>query len=92
MEHDIIPQPSPEVVLEEIDGEYVLFYPSRDKAVYVSETGALVWQLCDNKRSVFEIISLLEQAYPESDSVCGDVEWTLRELAGMRALHIGSAG
>lgn len=86
MNSEAIPRPTAAASLDEIDGELVLFYPAGSKAVYVNRTAALVWQLCDGTRSVGELASVLEQLYPESDSVGSDLEQALRELADIRAI------
>lgn len=83
-----IPHPNTEFSLEEIDDEILLYHPAKTRAVYLNETAALVWQLCDSKRSVSEIISLLEENYPESDSIRNDVESTLQQLADNGAVEI----
>ena len=83
-----IPHPNTEFNLEEIDDELLLYHPAKTKAVYLNETAALVWQLCDSKRSVSEIISLLEENYPESSNIRSDVEATLKQLADNGAVEI----
>jgi len=88
MNSGAIPHPNTEFSLEEIDDELLLYHPAKTKAVYLNETAALVWQLCDSKRSVSEIISLLEENYPESDSISNDVEATLKQLADNGAVEI----
>ncbi|MGA8261628.1 MAG: pyrroloquinoline quinone biosynthesis peptide chaperone PqqD [Arenicellales bacterium] len=88
MNSQAIPHPNTEFNLEEIDDELLLYHPAKTKAVYLNETAALVWQLCDSKRSVSEIISLLEENYPESSSIKSDVEATLKQLADNGAVEI----
>lgn len=88
MNSQAIPHPNTEFNLEEIDDELLLYHPAKTKAVYLNETAALVWQLCDSKRSVSEIISLLEENYPESSSIKSDVEATLEQLADNGAVEI----
>lgn len=88
MNSEAIPHPNTEFSLEEIDDELLLYHPAKTKAVYLNETAALVWQLCDSKRSVSEIVSLLEENYPESDSIKNDVEATLQQLADNGAVEI----
>lgn len=87
MKPDAIPHPNIEFTLEEIDDELLLYHPAKTKAVYLNETAALVWQLCDSKRSVSEIVSLLEENYPESEHIKTDVETTLSQLASNGAVE-----
>ncbi len=53
-------------LIEEMDGEIILLHPAKNIIVHASQTGALIWQLCDGRRSVDEIIEILGAAYPES--------------------------
>lgn len=52
--------------LERLDGEIVVYHPSLTTSIYFNETGALVWQLCDGRRSVGDIVETLSRLYPES--------------------------
>lgn len=89
MKPEAIPHPNTEFSLEEIDDELLLYHPAKTKAVYLNETAALVWQLCDSKRSISEIIQLLEENYPDSDhDIQADVENTLHQLASNGAVEI----
>lgn len=88
MNPEAIPCANTEFSLEEIDDELLLYHPAKTKAVYLNETAALVWQLCDSKRSVAEIVSLLKENYPESDTIQGDVEQTLQQLADNGAVEL----
>lgn len=88
MNTDAIPRANTEFSLEEIDDELLLYHPAKTKAVYLNETAALVWQLCNNERSVAEIVSLLEENYPESDTIRADVEQTLQQLADNGAVEL----
>ena len=53
-------------ILERIDGEITVYHPTLTTAVYLNETGALIWELCDGKRTISDIIELLGEQYPES--------------------------
>ncbi len=53
-------------VLERIDGEISVYHPTLTTAVYLNETGALIWELCDGSRSVADIIDILSDHFPES--------------------------
>lgn len=88
MNPEAIPCANTEFSLEEIDDELLLYHPAKTKAVYLNETAALVWQLCDSKRSVAEIVSLLKENYPDSDTIQGDVEQTLQQLADNGAVEL----
>lgn len=91
MNSEAIPRANTEFSLEEIDDELLLYHPAKTKAVYLNETAALVWQLCDSKRSVAEIVSLLQENYPESETIQSDVEQTLQQLADNGAIELESS-
>ncbi len=88
MNYQSIPCPNSDFNLEEIDNELLLYHPARTRAVYLNQTAALVWQLCDTERSVAEIVSLLAEHYPDSDNISKDVEDTLKQLADNGAIDI----
>lgn len=52
--------------IEEMDGELLLYHPQSTATVYMNNTAALVWQLCDGAREVGEIIEILAESFPES--------------------------
>lgn len=52
--------------MERMDEEIVVYHPTLTTSLYLNETGALVWQLCDGERTVTEIIELLCRMYPEN--------------------------
>ncbi len=53
-------------LLEKFDNEITVYHPSLTTSIYLNETGGLIWELCDGKRTVADIIALLEAEYPES--------------------------
>lgn len=66
-------------LLERLDGEITVFHPTLTTTLYLNETGALIWDLCDGNRRVIDIISLLKQHYPESSR---QIEQDVIELIG----------
>ena len=54
--------------LEKIGDEITVYHPFLTTSLYLNETGALIWQLCDGKRSVADIIAILVELYPESSA------------------------
>ena len=63
---DLIPVPVPDVKVETIEGELLLYHPRNTRAVYLNPTAAVIWGLCDGRRRVREIIALIEECYPEA--------------------------
>lgn len=75
--------------LEEFDGELVLYHSTSTQVVYLNETAALVWRLCDGERSVEAICTLLKEAYPDTaDAIEGDVTATVAKLVESGALTL----
>ncbi len=60
-----IPALNPEFKLEQFDNEILLYSMAGTTAVYLNETGYLVWCLCSENRPIGKIIALLEEEYPE---------------------------
>lgn len=78
-------------LLERIDNEIAVYHPTKTLSVYLNESGALIWELCDGSRSTAEIIALLTELYPESgaaipaqveDLVCLLLDNGIAELRG----------
>ncbi|MCB2214622.1 PqqD family protein [Desulfofustis glycolicus] len=63
--------------LEPGDGEHIVYHPILATSVYLNDTGAIIWQLCDGTRTVAEIIAVLTECYPESAQ---EIRWGVREL------------
>lgn len=64
----------PDYLLERIDNEITVYHPALTTSLYLNETGALIWALCDGSRSVTEIIRTLGELYPESrEQIARDV-------------------
>ncbi len=67
-----IPKPVDGYRVEEIDGELLLYHPQSTATVYMNNTAALVWQLCDGQREVGEIVEILGESFPESGEHLGE--------------------
>ena len=73
--------------VEKFDNEILLYSVSRSEGVYLNETGYLVWEMCGRGHSVEEIITLLEQAYPQQkETIAADVRTAIESLTGNGAL------
>ena len=75
--------------LEEFDGELVLYHGTATQVVYLNETAALVWRLCDGQRSVEIICDLLKESYPDTaNQIEHDVTAALADLVQAGALTL----
>jgi hypothetical protein len=61
------PLPADGYRVEEIDGELLLYHPQSTATVYMNNTAALVWQLCDGNREVAEIVEILVESFPDTE-------------------------
>lgn len=52
-------------LLEDMDGELLLYNPISATTLHLNGPSAIVWKLCDGDTSVQQIITTVEQAYPE---------------------------
>ena len=84
-----IPRPIEGFQTQELDGEFVLLHPTRNAIIHINQTGALVWGLCDNFRTIDEIIEVLSAAYPEArDQIVVDVPQTIQAMVKQGALEV----
>lgn len=71
----------PGYLLERIDNEITVYHPTLATSLYLNESGALIWELCDGKRSIAEVIEVLAELYPENrEQIADDVRTLLRRL------------
>jgi hypothetical protein len=86
---DLVPRPAADLETDVIEGEVLLYEPQQTRAVYLSPTAALVFGLCDGRRSVREIIRVLSECYDGTASLSDDVLTTINELRESGVLAIG---
>lgn len=68
-------------LLERIDNEITVYHPTLTTCLYLNETGALIWELCDGERSIAEVIDVLVELYPDNrDQIEDDVIVLIRRL------------
>lgn len=57
----------PDYLLEKIDNEITVYHPSLVTSLYMNDSSAVIWELCDGERRISDIIEILQDAYPEND-------------------------
>jgi hypothetical protein len=68
-------------LLERMDNEITVYHPTLATSLYLNETGALIWELCDGVRPVSEVIDILAELYPEQhQQIADDVRALIRRL------------
>jgi hypothetical protein len=87
---DLVPRPAADIEVEVVEGELLVYHPQQTRAVYLNPTAAVIWGLCDGKRTAREIIRVIGESYPEAiTTLPEDVLVTLRELQENGVLVIG---
>ena len=75
--------------VERLEHEALLFCAATARTVYLNDTAALVWDLCDGRRTIREIVDLLRAAYPESaGALASDVEQAVERFRDYGALRL----
>ena len=89
MDRDRVPKPKAGIELADLDGETLLYSADRLTMVYLNESAAVVWRLCDGERTVSEIIEVLAEAYPEvAQSIGTEVPDVIDRLVGENAIEL----
>jgi hypothetical protein len=89
---EAIPNQHHDFQIEQIDGETLLYQHQLKRMIYLNESAALVWHLCDGRRSVANIIDLLSNSYPDTeDAVRADVIEAIDRLVIEDAVYIAPA-
>ncbi|MDD2917796.1 PqqD family protein [Rhodoferax sp.] len=60
-------RPKDGLEVEDIGDEVLIYLTGDDKTLYLNDTAALVWRLCDGTRTGTEIVKLLIEAYPDAE-------------------------
>ncbi len=83
------PKREPDYRLEMIDGELLLYHLNETKILYCNQTASLIWQLCDGQKTVGEIASLLQEAYPEAaEAIAADLQATLQQFLAHNSISL----
>ena len=71
----------PDYLLEKIDNEITVYHPSLTTSLYMNDSSAVIWELCDGKRTISDIVEMLQEAYPEnSRQIKDDVIMIIQQL------------
>jgi len=74
-------QQNPDCLSEDMDGEVLLFNPSKATTLHLDAPAMVVWNLCTGEHSVKQMIDALKEAFPEqAEQIEGDVIAVLKEL------------
>jgi len=83
------PSPNSMFKIEYIDGETLLYHVGETRTVYLNDTASMIWTLCDGQRSVDDIVTLLEESYPEAaGQIREDVEAAVTNFVDNGAMTV----
>ena len=76
-------------LLEEVDGELMLYHVATTTIFALNRSAALIWELCRGQYTVGEIGAALAEAYAESEApIIPQVEKTLALLLAHGAIDL----
>jgi len=88
MDKSAIYQHSPDSLLEDMDGDLLLYNPTSATTLHLNGPSAIVWELCDGENSVQDIIDVVKEAYPEqSEQIERDVAGVVEDLLKRKVLE-----
>lgn len=74
-------------LLEDMEGECLLYHPGTTTTLHLNQPSVLVWKLCDGEMTVDNIIDALQEAFPEqAEQIAGDVEDVIKDLSDKQVL------
>ncbi len=68
MEPTAKPLQTPGFLLEELDGELMLYSVATTRILALNQSAALIWRLCSGHYTIHEIAAALGDTYPEHTS------------------------
>jgi hypothetical protein len=77
---------NPDIFVEEMDTEILLYQPNSNKAIHHNETAALVWKLCDGTRTVQDLIDVVSESFPDENDLAYEIEQIIDFLVNEGAL------
>ena len=79
---------NPEMELESVGDDLLLYSPRNEIIFALNQTSALIWNLCDGSRTIAEILRLLCDAYPEAAiNIPAQAQETILKLVDSQALQ-----
>lgn len=83
------PVQNPAFRLQTVNNEYMLYNATEESALYINETAAIIWKMCEKAETVGEIKKLLLDSYPGAkDDIAQDVDEVLDGLCSHGALSL----
>jgi len=70
--------------LRNVNNELQLYKAKDNTALYINESAAMIWQLCDGEMKVEDITSLLKDSYPDAAEM---MDKDVKEVLAMLKEH-----
>ncbi|MEO0368131.1 MAG: PqqD family protein [Pseudomonadota bacterium] len=88
MKEEVIYSRVEECLLEDMDGELLLYNPNNATTLHLNDSSAVVWELCDGERTAGEIVSMLQSSFPDqAEQVATDVADVIDHLLEREVLQ-----
>jgi hypothetical protein len=85
-----VPIPRMDMKLANMDGESLLYSHEKTMMLYLNDSSAAIWRLCDGRHTVKEIIDTLRDAFPDAASeIPANVRELIARLASEDILELG---
>lgn len=87
MNNSVVYKQAENCLLEDMDGEMLLYNPENATTLHLNAPSIIVWELCDGKRSVEQIIATVKEAYPEqAGQIADDIINVVEDLSDRQVL------
>jgi hypothetical protein len=87
MKNKQIPIQNPNFVLQVEEDEHQLLNLNEQTSIFINDSAAIIWQLCNGEQKVSQIKSLLKTSYPSmAGGLDADVDETIKMLESHQAL------
>jgi len=84
-----VPIPREGFQLAELEGESLLYSHEKMAMVYLNESAAAIWRLCDGERTVAEIVEVLAAAFPDlAGSIGAEVPEMIERLVNEDVMEL----
>lgn len=86
-DHEWVPRPSPSCAWNRVGDETLIVSAEQGTVTAVNRTAGEVWNLCDGRTTLHEIVMQLQQSYaPASEQIDSDVKRLLAQMLDLRLL------
>jgi hypothetical protein len=79
-------KPNPEMVFRREEEGAFIFDPHTGNLKYLNANGVNIYELCDGRKTVGDIIAFFSEIYPDMavEQIAADTEWFFESLASMQ--------